>query len=265
MAGRQVPDHVGVEAAHLGRPGPLRARGGDPSWAPATVPGVRADRRPLLRRLHRSSDRPICPRPLRLLMFKADGGGARLADAGVVKPQNWMTPPTVIEEEPRRDRRAQARRRDRGPARHPHRRGALRRHPRHGRGRRAREGRRRARPPGGAGRRAGVLRRGLPARAARVADRHRARSTSCAATRTTAGSRSRSSASATIDAVEQLTRYLERIRLDPAHGATAAACSPPSRSSRRRGCSPRAAAIDCVEVDLAVVRGEREPDLTLFA
>jgi hypothetical protein len=43
-----------------------------------------------------------------------------------------------------------------------------------------------------------------------------ARSTSCAATPTTAGSRSRSRRVATIEAVEQLSRYLERIRLDPA-------------------------------------------------
>ena len=88
-------------------------------------------------------------------------------------------------------------------------------------------------------------------------------STSCAATPTTAGSRSRSSASATIDAVEQLTRYLERIRLDPAmadcRGVLAA-----QASSRRRACWRRRAGIACVEVDLAVLRGEREPDLTLF-
>ena len=44
----------------------------------------------------------------------------------------------------------------------------------------------------------------------------------------------------TIDAVEQLSRYLERIRLDPALAA-AAGCSPPRSSSRRRACSPRRA------------------------
>ena len=46
---------------------------------------------------------------------------------------------------------------------------------------------------------------------------------------------------ATIEAVEQLTRYLDRIRRDPAHGRAAAACWPPSRSSRRRACWPRRA------------------------
>ena len=69
---------------------------------------------------------------------------------------------------------------------------------------------------------------------------------------------------ATIDAVEQLTRYLERIRRDPAmarcRGVLAA-----QRSSPRPARSPRAAGSTCVEVDLAVLRGEREPDLTLFA
>jgi endonuclease len=68
----------------------------------------------------------------------------------------------------------------------------------------------------------------------------------------------------TIDAVEQLTRYLERIRLDPAmsgcRGVLAAqAIKPQARVlAESRG-------IACVEVDLAVLRGEREPDLTLFA
>jgi RecB family endonuclease NucS len=68
----------------------------------------------------------------------------------------------------------------------------------------------------------------------------------------------------TIDAVEQLSRYLDCIRTDPS----------------RDGCrgylvaqqiKPQAIAladsrgIDCVELDLAVLRGEREPELTLFA
>ena len=67
----------------------------------------------------------------------------------------------------------------------------------------------------------------------------------------------------TIDAVEQLTRYLERIRLDPAmsgcRGVLAAqAVKPQARVlAESRG-------IACVEVDLAVLRGEREPALTLF-
>ena len=40
------------------------------------------------------------PEAVRLLMIKADGGVSIWHDGGSsVKPQNWMTPPTVIEEE----------------------------------------------------------------------------------------------------------------------------------------------------------------------
>jgi RecB family endonuclease NucS len=68
----------------------------------------------------------------------------------------------------------------------------------------------------------------------------------------------------TIDAVEQLTRYLERIRTAPGLGRcrgvlAAQVLKPQARVlAESRG-------IACVEVDLAVLKGEREPDLTLFA
>jgi RecB family endonuclease NucS len=68
----------------------------------------------------------------------------------------------------------------------------------------------------------------------------------------------------TIDAVEQLARYLERIRRDPALGEcrgilAAQVVKPQARVlAESRG-------IGWVEVDLAVLRGEREPALTLFA
>jgi RecB family endonuclease NucS len=68
----------------------------------------------------------------------------------------------------------------------------------------------------------------------------------------------------TIDAVEQLTRYLARIQEDPAladcRGVLAAQVVKPQARvlAESRG-------IAWVEVDLAVLRGEREPDLTLFA
>jgi RecB family endonuclease NucS len=67
-----------------------------------------------------------------------------------------------------------------------------------------------------------------------------------------------------IEAVEQLVRYLERIRLDPARsdcrGVLAATRFKPQAVTlaESRG-------IRCSEVDLAVLRGEREPELTLFA
>jgi endonuclease len=68
----------------------------------------------------------------------------------------------------------------------------------------------------------------------------------------------------TIDAVEQLSRYLECIRLDPAKAACRGILAAQS-------IKPQAAAlattrgIACVEVDLDVLRGLREPELTLFS
>ena len=67
----------------------------------------------------------------------------------------------------------------------------------------------------------------------------------------------------TIEAVEQLSRYLERIRLDPSmadcRGVLAAQVVKPQARvlAEARG-------LDWVEVDLAELRGEREPALTLF-
>ena len=65
---------------------------------------------------------------------------------------------------------------------------------------------------------------------------------------------------ATIDAVEQLTRYLERIQLGGCRGLLAAQVIKPQARTLAE-----ARGIHCVEVDLAVLRGEREPDLTLFS
>ncbi|WP_320669069.1 endonuclease NucS [Patulibacter defluvii] len=67
----------------------------------------------------------------------------------------------------------------------------------------------------------------------------------------------------TIEAVEQLTRYLERLREDPGMGEirgvlAAQQIKPQARTlAESRG-------LAWVEVDLAVLRGEREPALTLF-
>jgi RecB family endonuclease NucS len=69
---------------------------------------------------------------------------------------------------------------------------------------------------------------------------------------------------ATIDAVEQLTRYLERIRLDPALGSCRGVLAAQVIKPQARVLA-QARGIDCVEVDLAVLRGEREPALRLFA
>jgi hypothetical protein len=67
-----------------------------------------------------------------------------------------------------------------------------------------------------------------------------------------------------IDAVEQLTRYLERIRLDPAFAACRGVLAAQVVKPQARVLA-EARGIDCVEVELAVLRGEREPELKLFA
>jgi RecB family endonuclease NucS len=67
----------------------------------------------------------------------------------------------------------------------------------------------------------------------------------------------------TIDAVEQLTRYLERIRRDPALAACRGVLAAQQVKPQARVLA-ESRGIACVEVDLAVLRGEREPDLTLF-
>jgi hypothetical protein len=69
---------------------------------------------------------------------------------------------------------------------------------------------------------------------------------------------------ATIDAVEQLTRYLERIRLDPALGSCRGVLAAQSIKPQARVLA-ESRGIDCVEVDPAVLRGERQPELRLFA
>jgi hypothetical protein len=69
---------------------------------------------------------------------------------------------------------------------------------------------------------------------------------------------------ATIESVEQITRYLERLRTDAqftgCRGILAAQTIKPQARvlAESRG-------IACVEVDLEVLRGEREPELRLFA
>src|SRR3954470_21724537 len=68
----------------------------------------------------------------------------------------------------------------------------------------------------------------------------------------------------TIDAVEQLTRYLERIRCDPALGGCRGVLAAQVVKPQARVLA-EARGICWVEVDLAVLRGEREPDLVLFA
>jgi RecB family endonuclease NucS len=67
-----------------------------------------------------------------------------------------------------------------------------------------------------------------------------------------------------IEAVEQLTRYVERIQLDPAFASCRGVLAAQTIKPQARVLAA-AREIECVEVDLAVLRGEREPDLRLFA
>jgi RecB family endonuclease NucS len=67
----------------------------------------------------------------------------------------------------------------------------------------------------------------------------------------------------TIDAVEQLARYLERIRLDPALGDCRGVLAAQVVKPQARVLA-EARGLDWVEVDLEELRGAREPALTLF-
>lgn len=67
-----------------------------------------------------------------------------------------------------------------------------------------------------------------------------------------------------IEAVEQLSRYLERIREDPAF-ATCRGVLAAGQVKPQARVLAQARGLTWVEVDLALLRGEREPDLRLFA
>jgi RecB family endonuclease NucS len=69
---------------------------------------------------------------------------------------------------------------------------------------------------------------------------------------------------ATIDAVEQLSRYLERIRLVPGMGECRGILAAQQLKPQAVTLA-EARGIRCAEIDLAVLRREREPELTLFA
>ena len=68
----------------------------------------------------------------------------------------------------------------------------------------------------------------------------------------------------TIEAVEQLTRYLDCIRADPARSACRGILAAQQIKPQAIALADQRG-IATVTVDLAVLRGEREPELTLFA
>jgi RecB family endonuclease NucS len=201
------------------------------------------------------------PEALRLVMLKADGSVLVHADAGGYKPLNWMTPPTVVEEEDGRIVVRKVKGEDRldivlaevlsdvthamdfDAARldkdgvEADLQGAL------------------ADAPGWCGEGFRLARREWPTDIGPVDLMCRDEDDGWIAVEI--------KRVGTIDAVEQLSRYLERIRLDPAmadcRGVLAAQVVKPQARvlAEARG-------LDWVEVDLAVLRGEREPSLTLF-
>jgi RecB family endonuclease NucS len=208
------------------------------------------------------------PEAVRLLMIKADGTFMIWADAGrpFVKPLNWMTPPTVIEESPGRilvRKRSQADgdqleisvaevlsdvSHDMGS---PDEDTALTKD-----GVEAHLQELLAERPVWCGEGLRLVRREWPTDIGPVDLMCRDAEDEWVAVevKRVAG----------IDAVEQLTRYLDRIRLDPAfrscRGVLVAQTIKPQASVLAS-----ARHIVCVEVDLGVLRGEREPDLKLFA
>ncbi len=204
----------------------------------------------------------VLPLALRLLMLKADGSVLVHADNGGYKPSNWMTAPTVIEEAPdrivvrKRARTTEDRleirieevvsdvTHDMGEA------AAL---EKDGVERDLQEAL--AAAPGHCGEGFRLVRREWPTDIGPVDLMCRDSGDEWIAVEI--------KRVGTIDAVEQLSRYLERIRVDPAMARCRGILAAQSIKPQARVLA-QARGMDCVEVDLAVLRGEREPDLTLF-
>jgi hypothetical protein len=204
------------------------------------------------------------PEALRLLMIKADGSVLVHADAGGYKPLNWMTPPTTVEELGDRILVRKLKGDDALEIRlHEvlsdvtHDMGA----PEDGGGL-VKDGVERdlqellAGQPGVCGEGFRLVRREWPTDIGPVDLMCRDEDDGWIAVEI--------KRVATIDAVEQLHRYLERIQLDPAMGACRGVLAAQVFKPQARVLAA-ARGIVCVQVDLAVLRGEREPDLTLFA
>jgi len=201
----------------------------------------------------------VLPESTRLIMIKADGAVLVHADAGGYKPLNWMTPPTVIEEEEdrivvrnKREERLEIRvvevlsdvAHEMGEAAPLEKDGVERELQAE-----------LAAQPEVLGEALRLVRREWPTDIGPVDLMCRDADGWVAV---------EVKRVATVDAVEQLARYLERIRLDPAlagcRGILAA-----QRIRPQAHTLAEARGISCVEVDLDVLRGSREPDLTLFA
>jgi RecB family endonuclease NucS len=202
------------------------------------------------------------PESTRLLMLKADGSVLVHADAGGYKPLNWMTPPTVLEEEPGRllVRKRAGRSEDRLEIRI----AEVLSDVEHDMGEAAgleKDGVERdlqealAERPDRLEEGLRLVRREWPTEVGPVDLMCRDSDDGWVAVEI--------KRVGTIEAVEQLSRYLDFIRLDPAkaecRGILAAQSLKPQAVTLAESRGLR-----CVEVDLAVLRGEREPELTLF-
>jgi RecB family endonuclease NucS len=202
------------------------------------------------------------PESTRLLMLKADGSVLVHADAGGYKPLNWMTPPTVVEEEPGRlvVRKRAGRSEDRLEIRI----AEVLSDVEHDMGEAAgleKDGVERdlqealAERPEELEEGLRLVRREWPTEVGPVDLMCRDADDGWVAVEI--------KRVVTIEAVEQLTRYLDFIRLDPAksecRGILAAQSLKPQAVTLAESRGLR-----CVEVDLAVLRGDREPELTLF-
>ena len=202
------------------------------------------------------------PEALRLVMLKADGSVLVHADAGGYKPLNWMTPPTVVEEEDGLIVVRKLKGEDRLDITLHEVLSDVDRLMDEDAARLEKDGVERdlqellADLPG-------ALRRGLPARAPRVADRHRARGPDVPRRGRRLGGgrdqarRARSTRSSSSRATWSGSGWTRRWR-DCAGVLAAQVVKPQARVlAEARGMS-------WVEVDLAELRGEREPALTLF-
>ena len=205
----------------------------------------------------------VLPEALRLLMVKSDGSVMVHADTGGYKPQNWMTPPTVIEEEPglmvvrkhagSSEDRLEIRiaevlsdvTHDMGEA------AALEKE-----GVEAELQELLAASPGWCGEGFRLVKREWPTDIGPVDLMCRDGENAYVAVEI--------KRLATIDAVEQLARYLERIRQAPGLGDCRGVLAAQQIKPQARVLA-ESRGIACVEVDLDVLRGEREPDLTRFA
>jgi hypothetical protein len=205
----------------------------------------------------------LLPESVRLLLLKSDGSVLVHADSGGYKPLNWMTPPTVIEEEPGLIvvRKRAGKTEDRLEIRISEVLSDV-EHPMDEVADLAKDGVERdlqealAAQPDSLEHELRLVRREWSTEIGPVDLMCRDCDDGWVAVEI--------KRLGTIEAVEQLTRYLGFIRADPAkercRGILAAQRFKPQAVTlaESRG-------IRCVEVDLELLRGEREPELTLFA